>query len=393
MNRRAWSAVSAAVLVLASCRADGSAAPTSRPQPDARPAATATTVPATAPGGSGAVLESTQLEAPAGVAAAWKVRYRSTSVEGEPVDVTGIVARPSSPPPPGGYPVLSWAHGTIGVADACAPSNWGAAGLVTVQAFLDAGFVVAATDYEGLGTPGVHPYLVAESEGRGVLDVVRAAGALVPEAGERVVVMGHSQGGHAALATSEIATAWAPELELVGTIAVAPVGDLEGIVPVGLQHRFAFGFGALVVAGWSDAYADLDAADLLTPAGLEVVEVAKEQCVAEVFEVSGDRPIDEFVSRSPEELPEWRRRIEENTIHPARVEGPVLLVQGGEDPLIPERLTLDLLERLCDADVQVHYRRYERSDHGAVVLDAAPDVVAWAQDRLEDRRPPSSCEG
>jgi hypothetical protein len=34
---------------------------------------------------------------------------------------------------------------------------------------------VVQTDYEGLGTPGTHPYLNGPSEGRRVLDMVRAA--------------------------------------------------------------------------------------------------------------------------------------------------------------------------------------------------------------------------
>ena len=85
------------------------------------------------------------------------------------------------------------------------------------------GYVVAATDYPGLGTPGVHPYLIGESEGRAVLDWVRAVRDL-PNSGAsgRFAVWGHSQGGHAALYTGEIAARYAPELKLVGVAAAAP---------------------------------------------------------------------------------------------------------------------------------------------------------------------------
>ena len=85
------------------------------------------------------------------------------------------------------------------------------------------GYVVVATDYPGLGTPGIHPYLIGISEARAVLDSVRAARAL-PNTGasNRFAVWGHSQGGHAALYTGELAASYAPELKLVGIAAAAP---------------------------------------------------------------------------------------------------------------------------------------------------------------------------
>ena len=68
------------------------------------------------------------------------------------------------------------------------------------------------TDYEGLGTPGDHPYLIGVSEGRSVLDMVRAARKLDSNLGKRVVIAGHSQGGHAALWAASLQRSWTPEL-------------------------------------------------------------------------------------------------------------------------------------------------------------------------------------
>lgn len=369
----------------------GSSAPPAATAPSTTTAlsTTSTTVATDVPG---ALIEAEELDDPAGAAEAWRIRYRSTSVEGEPVEVTGIVGRPRRAAPAGGYPVLAWAHGTVGVADECAPSLAGAGGLGTVQAFLDAGFVVAATDYEGLGGPGVHPYLVAESEGRGVLDAARAAAEVVGDVSASVVVMGHSQGGHAALAAAEIAGRWAPELEVTGTIAVAPVGDLERLISIGFANRDAFGFGALIVAGWSDAYSDLDAADVLTPAGRAVARLATTACVFDVFEAAPERSIDELVDTPPQELPAWERRIRDNTIHPDRIGGPVLVVQGTDDTLISSELTDDLVRSLCAAGVPVRYATYEGEGHGSVVTAAANDMVTWALDRLARRRPVPTCD-
>ena len=107
--------------------------------------------------------------------------------------------------------MVTWAHGAVGLADVCAPSKQpdiasGTSGagigypralIPMLQTFLDAGYVVAATDYEGLGTPGLHPFLVGESEGRSVLDAARAArGLKAAAAANKALVFGHSQGGH-----------------------------------------------------------------------------------------------------------------------------------------------------------------------------------------------------
>ena len=69
----------------------------------------------------------------------------------------------------------------------------------------------------GLGTPGVHPYLVGESEGRVVLDSIRAARSLLPDqTSDTTAIFGHSQGGHAVLFAAELAPTYAPELRVVG---------------------------------------------------------------------------------------------------------------------------------------------------------------------------------
>jgi acetyl esterase/lipase len=136
------------------------------------------------------------------------VLYRSSGIAGKPVAESGTVSIPKGKAPKGGWPVITWAHGTTGIADSCAPSRDSAANpahtLINyayplLQRWLKAGYAVVRTDYEGLGTPGEHPYLIGRSEGRSVLDIVRAARKLDKRLGRRVIIAGHSQGGQAAL--------------------------------------------------------------------------------------------------------------------------------------------------------------------------------------------------
>ena len=116
------------------------------------------------------------------------------------------------------------------------------------------------TDYEGLGTPGVHHFLLGLSEGRSVLDAARAARAFAPrKVSKRVIIAGHSQGGHAALFAASLAPAWTPELRLRGTVAFAPASHLatqsQSTLTIGVPGG---GLGAIVGLG-------LRAVDLADP--------------------------------------------------------------------------------------------------------------------------------
>src|SRR5262245_20542954 len=140
-------------------------------------------------------------------ATAYRVLYRSTGMKGEPIFVSGVVIVPQGDPPPGGRPIVAWAHPTTGITAPCAPSLaiFLFQQIQGLRSFVERGYVVAATDYPGLGTPETHPYLVGDSEARAVIDSVRVAGNM-PGAGggKHFVVWGHSQGGQAALFTGLI---------------------------------------------------------------------------------------------------------------------------------------------------------------------------------------------
>ncbi|NDG65632.1 MAG: hypothetical protein EBY23_01690 [Actinobacteria bacterium] len=155
---------------------------------------------------------------------AFTVLYASRSVSDAPVAVSGMVWVPNTPT--AGNPLISYAHGTTGIADECAPSKSNGAGETGVIAniLVPKGYIFAATDYEGLGTAGVHPYVVGISEAHSMLDIIRAARQLTESSGKSVV-WGHSQGGGAALMAAEAAPKYAPDAQVVGAIGGAPVVD------------------------------------------------------------------------------------------------------------------------------------------------------------------------
>src|SRR6185503_18627229 len=198
----------------------------------------------------------------------------------------------------GGFPVIAWAHGTTGGADQCAPSKRGPGGAPYQQDLLDAGYLIAATDYEGLGTPGPHPYLVGGSEGRGVLDAARAAAHLDADASSKVLLWGHSQGGHAALFAGQLAPSYAPDLHVVGVIGGAPASEL-GILFAGASHiPAAFGFVATAGVGWKAAYPKTDIERFMTPKAKELVRVVEQQCLGGVL-VAFNLPRDQLLVGDP----------------------------------------------------------------------------------------------
>lgn len=160
---------------------------------------------------------------------AWRVRYWTTDERDRPIQVSGMVIAPDAPASAGPRRVIAWTHGLIGIASRCAPSI-GDGNFTVIPRLNDAiarGYVVVAPDYPGLGSDGVHPVLVGVSEGRSVLDGVRAA-RNIPDAnaGTRFALFGESQGGHAALWSGQIWQRYAPDLQLVGIVAVVPPTDL-----------------------------------------------------------------------------------------------------------------------------------------------------------------------
>ena len=185
--------------------------------------------PAEVPGKPGSIIRIWPLEGGGpgmgGMGDAFRILYRSTDPSGRPIPVSGAIYIPNGPAPAGGRNIIAWAHPTSGVMPPCAPSLMPDVGgmMWNLPNMITQGYIVVATDYPGLGTDGIHPYLIGESEARSVLDSVRAARDM-PNTGasNRFAVWGHSQGGHAALYTGEVAARYAPELKLVGVAAAAP---------------------------------------------------------------------------------------------------------------------------------------------------------------------------
>lgn len=320
------------------------------------------------------------------------VLYRSESVNGDPIAVSGFVMLPKGNAPKGGWPVMTFAHGTTGIADKCAPSKFKLSNAEYIgklwNGYLKQGYAVAHTDYEGLGTPGDHPYLIGRSEGRGVLDIVRAARGLDKRVGKRVLIGGHSQGGHAALWAATQADGWTPELKVLG---------VQGFAPIAVASLIAQAAESLTTPGGLSAYAGLttrafeavlpnfDRADFWTTEALALYPHTGERCVGDLYKA------DSFGSISVADI------VRDDADHDALVQlykdnvdvaeyklpGHVLIMHGTGDDTVPVALSDKLAEDLEAAGTNAEYKKYEGETHSGVVEAATNDALAHSKKRLK----------
>ena len=327
---------------------------------------------------------------PAG-ARAWRVLYTSTDPSGRPIAVSGVIVAPDRAAPDGGWPVLAWAHGTTGVTPKCAPSLEQQGGIARVPEYarvVDAGTIVAITDYPGLGTPGIHPYLVGASEGRAVLDSIRAARTLLgADAGPAAAVFGHSQGGHAALFADQIAPTYAPDVRLSGVAAMAPPTDLGELMLDDAHQTSGIVLTALALRAWSDFYPDADEAAIIRPKERAFVDDLATRCIETTRQTSTDT-VDvlalrhRFMATDPSTQPGWSSHFHENTVGTLPTDVPVLIAQGLSDDIVGPGVTRRFVRSQCAKSVGIELDTYAGIGHFGVRTVAAPAVVGWLLDRL-----------
>ncbi|MBK9178107.1 MAG: prolyl oligopeptidase family serine peptidase [Acidimicrobiales bacterium] len=355
---------------------------------DEREVAPVSAVPAS-PGAPGDVISAEPIDAPDG-ARAWRVVYHSTGLDGADIAVTGMVVAPDREPPPGGFPVVSWGHPTQGTADRCAPSVDGTDSITLLEPLVEAGYVVAASDYEGLGTTSPHLYLVGDSEGRSVLDAARAAQRVAGSGASPtspVALWGFSQGGHAALFGGELAPAYAPELDLRGVAAAAPVSDVGSFAARAEGWPEQFGVLVTIAYAFHHAYDDLRIGDVLTPAAVSDLPLLEQTCLDRVLAVY-DRPTAEVLKQPPATAPGWPARFTESQVGNRPIPAPVLVIQGTDDVIVYPDTVAAMAQRLCANGTAVDVRLKPGEGHGVAVQG---DLLPWLAERFAGAPAASTC--
>ena len=326
-------------------------------------------------------------------AQAWKVLYHSRALDGSDIAVSGVVVAPTDAAPAGGRPVISWAHGTHGIADQCAPSRTGdmVSRLPSIGKVVAQGYVVVATDYEGLGTPGTHPYLVGASEARGVLDIAKAAQQIRETgASNKTFVWGQSQGGQAALFAGEIQPTYAPELDLLGVVSGAPVTDASAMFPAAATIPETLGFAVMGLMGMQAAFPNAHIADVLTPAGLEKTKIVDQKCYGAVLDAF-KQPVNQVIAHNPSEVPPFPDIFAADTPGKVATAAPMLVYQGLSDDVVYKVFTDQYVQKACGLGNTVEYKTFSGKDHYEENTAAEKDVLEWMQARLGGEEAPSTC--
>ncbi|WP_170984338.1 lipase family protein [Rhodoligotrophos defluvii] len=346
-------------------------------------------------GAPGSLIRAEPLDIDLNGARAWRVLYRSTGVKGQPVAVSGVIVAPDAPAPAGGYPVIAWAHPTTGLASRCAPSLLPhfAATVPALPDLIARGYVVTATDYEGLGTQGPHPYLVGISAAHSVLDSVRAADALAQTSG-KFAVWGHSQGGHAALWTGKLAGAYAPDRSLQGVIAAAPATELSALFEDDLATAGGKVFTTLALLSWADVY-HLDLDHVLRPEALPSAHIMANACMTGPVGLFLDSIAlrilpNQFLKEDPTKVEPWRDIIAHNTPGDLPPEVPIFIAQGTGDGVVLPRVTRNFAQRLCASGSSVELLEMQ-ADHLSIAPLSAEPALDWLADRLAGKPSAPGC--
>jgi len=352
-----------------------------------------------AAGPPGSVVRQEPMDgAPLG-ATTYRVLYRSTGLKGEPILVSGVVIIPQGAAPPGGRPIVAWGHPTSGIVPRCAPSLaiFLFQQIQGVRSMVARGFVVAATDYPGLGTPGPHPYLVGESEGHAVIDIVRAARSFPGAGGGKdFTVWGHSQGGQAVLFAGMMASSYAPELRLLGVAAAAPATDLATLMSDDINSVGGKNITAMTLWSWHRVYgAGID--DVIDSRALPAIDRLARECIEGPFDLivrqRTEKPLEHYFLTVPDPTKRepWHTLLEKNSAGTLPPDIPVFLAQGTIDRIIRPEVTRSYMRKLCGAGSRVRMMTLPNIGHGRAAQASTMAAVDWMTDRFAGKAPPDDC--
>lgn len=328
----------------------------------------------------------------------YRILYRSTGHNGQPVAVTGALIFPADGGGSAKRNVVAWAHPTTGVVSKCAPTLLpDLSGTIEgIDALNDLGYVVVAPDYVGLGTADHHPYLIGTAAGWVTLDAVRAAQQLKDaRAGERFAVWGHSQGGHAALYAGSEAQSYAPELHLVGVAAAAPATNLVKLFDADRNTSSGRSLTAMTVLSWSRVFG-VPLLNLVQAASERQFESLAGDCIESIedfFKESDDEKAlaRNFLRVDPVKDPFLHAIMEDNS--PGALPGgtKVFLAQSSADTLVLPKITMDYMHLLCAGGAHVTYHAMQGSSHMVSGRDSASAAVSWMRELFDGRTPPNNC--
>ncbi|USQ15459.1 alpha/beta fold hydrolase (plasmid) [Legionella lytica] len=362
-------------------------------------------------------------------AQAWKIAYLSSDVNGNKTIVTGIVVAPLSKSDSYKRPIMAWAHGTTGTAQNCGPSqvldpaqplnqyflmngtSWTDFGLPAMNAFIKAGYVIVATDYQGLGGGGKHQYTVAATQAHDVINSIRAVTQLQEaQADTRAIVYGWSQGGGATLAVAGMQgyldhkDSVNDKIKILGFVAMAPY-DMAATFPTQVKSEqeaseqlknisnlfsanvFNFTHYAQNLWGMVAAFPELKLSDILTDEGVDVVnKLMARKCMHAASDTLNFNYGDQYKSFLRSDIKNALAWVDANikgSVNPVTPLAPVIIYWGTNDTTIPPIMGELYFKQMCKIGGQViRVRLPGNQNHFTTPASAEPLYISWIADRF-----------
>jgi pimeloyl-ACP methyl ester carboxylesterase len=371
-------------------------------------------------------------------AQAWRIAYISSDVAERKTIATGMIIAPAGSAPQEGRPILAWAHGTTGSAQNCGPSqiidptaplneyflvdgnSWTDYGIANVEQFIKEGYVIVATDYQGLGGGGKHQYAVAGTNARDVINSARAASSMKEVgAGKKTIVYGWSQGGGATIAAASLldyqklqGTA-ADNLQYLGFVGLAPDDQaimlqnpptdeagatklINEFTQANVPNVFLFAHYVMGLWGTQAAYPNLKLTDILTDEGAAFIDkLSSNKCVhvmADSFNYAyGDQYKSLLKPGATNSLP-WIKAFIDGSVKPVKPEAPVVIYWGTKDTAVPPIEHELYQKQMCAMGANIgRIQLPGEQTHFSTPGISAPMYLEWVKDRVAGKPAPQGC--
>lgn len=402
------------------------------------PAFYASVMKMTPQGKLGQVIAKEQITTSVKGAQAWKIAYISSDVSGRKTVSTGLVVAPMGPAPAGGRPVMTWAHGTTGSAQNCGPSqvidpavplneyflvggnSWTDYGIPALEEFIKEGYVLVATDYQGLGGGGRHQYSVAATNAMDTINAARAAGSMKETgANKKTLVYGWSQGGGATIALAgmpkyiqQTGTA-SDNLDVVGFVALAPQ-DISILAPAGkldqatadkyfqesqkmfLDNVFNFTHATMFYWGTQAAFPNLKLSDIFTDEGVRVAnEIYGNKCMhtaSDTFNFNYGSSYASLLKQKPVNTVAWAEAMLKGGVPVVKPIAPIQIYFGSKDTAVPPMMHKLYQEQACKLGGNVGRMQLPgEQSHFTTPGSSKPFYLAWVRDRVAGKPLANAC--
>jgi pimeloyl-ACP methyl ester carboxylesterase len=386
----------------------------------------------------GQVIKQEKISTSVNGAQAWRIAYISSDISGRKTISTGLVVAPVGPVPTGGRPVMSWAHGTTGSAQNCGPSqvidpavplneyfliggnSWTDYGIPAVEEFIKEGYVLVATDYQGLGGGGRHQYSVSATNGMDTLNAARAAVSMKETgANKKTVIYGWSQGGGATIALAgmpdyikQTGTA-ADNLDILGFVALAPQ-DISIFAPAGkvdqasadqylqrfqtmfLDSVFNFTHATMYYWGTQAAFPNLKLTDVFTDEGVKVANaIYSNKCMhaaSDTFNFNYGTSYPSLLKKNPSNTIAWTQAMLKGGVPEVKPVAPVQIYFGSKDTAVPPMMHKLYQDQVCKLGGNVGRMQLPgEQSHFTTPGSSKPFYLAWVKDRIAGKALPNAC--